>query len=147
MKKHIVIISEKYYCAYIPSARSQKYAFDEVEGKINLSIPEVTSAEAPVAFILSDYSHKEKGQTDIRWYEGKCWRRCTVNDSETGGEHRGMTAEELVKRLSPSMPYGHSRSRKEVVKSWRSSSSIFGSSVLFRRSMISLLVISIALNP
>ena len=61
---HIVIVKEKYYCAYIPSARSQKYAFDEVEGEIKVSIQSVSGDEAPVAFRLRDYSHREDKQTE-----------------------------------------------------------------------------------
>ena len=117
---HIVTIKEKYYCAYIPSARSQKYAFDEVEGEFKVSIPSVTSDEAPVAFRLSDYSHTSNGKTEIRWWGGRLWSKSTAR--HTGGpelvvEH--LKADDLVRKLCPSLPWGHSRSRELCVKKYR----------------------------
>ena len=117
--KHIVTVSESYYCAYIPSARSQKFEFDEVEGTIKLAIVSVSGQEAPVAFRLSDYSHEEKGKTEIRWYQGKCWRKCIKSDFVCQGGKEGITPEYLAEHLNVSLPYGHSRSRELVVKRYR----------------------------
>ena len=120
MAKHIVTIKENYYCAYIPSARSQKYAFEEVEGEIKVSVPSVTADEAPVAFRLSDYHHTSEQINEIRWWGGRLWRKSTYR--HTGGpelvvEH--LKAESLPRELRPSLPYGHSRSRELCTKKYR----------------------------
>jgi len=115
--KYNVTINERYYCAYIPSARSQKFQFDEVEGEIKVSIPSVSSQEAPVAFRLTDYSHTEKGKTEIRWYDGRLWKRCTKGDFESRGGNDSITPDQL--RLNPSLPYGHARSRELCTKKYR----------------------------
>ena len=118
---HIVIVSEKYYCAYIPSARSQKYAFDEVKGEIKVNVPSVTSQEAPVAFRLSDYSHREEKRTELRWYGGKLWRQYTEWDrsGEKSVRATDFGPEHLEHLLNPSLPWGHSRTRAICVKRYR----------------------------
>ena len=116
---YIVTIKENYYCAYIPSARSQKYAFDEVEGEIKVSVPSVTADEAPVAFRLSDYHNQECGNTELRLYDGKLWRRMTQNDCRCGGDQSDVKADELAHRISPSLPYGHARSRELCQKRYQ----------------------------
>lgn len=120
MEKYIVNISVSYFCAYIPSARSQKYAFDEVEGEIKVSVPSVTADEAPVAFRLSDYHHTHEQINDIRWWGGRLWRKATYR--HTGGpelvvEH--LKADDLARELRPSLPWGHSKSRELCVKKYR----------------------------
>lgn len=120
MEKQVITINERYYCAYIPSARSQKYAFDEVTGPIKVTIPSLTSEEAPVAFRLSDYSHKEENNTEIRWYQGKCWKRCTYR--HTGGEElriEWLTAKDAKDEIRVSLPYGYGRSREFCQKKYR----------------------------
>ena len=119
MKKQVINIQVSYFCAYIPSARSQKFEFDEVEGTIKVAVISVTGQEAPVAFRLRDYSYKEKGKTEIRWYQGKCWRRCIKSDFEYQGGKEGVSPEYLVQRMNVQLPYGHSRSRELVVKRYR----------------------------
>ena len=114
---YIVTIKENYYCAYIPSARSQKYAFDEVEGEIKVSIQSVSGDEAPVAFRLSDYSHTEKGKTEMRWYQGQLWKRCTKGDFETRGGNDSISPDQL--NLYVPLPYNYSRSRELCVKKYR----------------------------
>lgn len=118
---HIVTIKEKYYCAYIPSARSQKYAFDEVRGEIKVSIPSVTADETPVAFRLSDYSHRESKQTELRLYGGKLWKQHT--DWDRSGEEAVRVTDfgpdYLERLLHPGLPWGHSRSRELCVKKYR----------------------------
>lgn len=120
MEKQVITINERYYCAYIPSARSQKFEFDEVTGPIKVTIPSLTSEEAPVAFRLSDYSHKENKQTEIRWYDGHCYHRCIRRI--TGGKElkiEWLTAEDAKSELRPGLPYGHSRSRELCQKKYR----------------------------
>jgi len=114
-----IAISVNYYCAYIPSARSQKYSFDEVKGDIKVGIQSVTAEEAPVAFLLSDYSHQEKDKTEIRWYQGKCWKKSVKDDWQSHGGPKSITPEYLLDHLHPSLPYGHARSRDLVVKRYR----------------------------
>lgn len=116
---HIVIIKESYYAAYIPSARSQKYAFDEVRGEIKVSVPSVTDQEAPVAFRLSDYHHTEEHHTEIRLWGGRLWRQVQLNDIESGRKFEPVKAERLAGMLRPNLPYGHSRSRELCVKKYR----------------------------
>lgn len=113
---HIVTIKENYYCAYIPSARSQKYAFDEVEGEFKVNVVSVTADEAPVAFRTSKYDNK---MAEIRWYNKKCWKRCIKDDFESHGGTDDITPEYLAANLRPSLPYGHSRSREVCVKKYR----------------------------
>ena len=118
--KYNVTINERYYCAYIPSARSQKFQFDEVEGEIKVSVPQVSKEEAPVAFRLSDYHHTSEQQTEIRFYGGRLWRQSTLR--HTGGpelvvEH--LKAEDLSRELRPNLPYGHARSRELCTKKYR----------------------------
>lgn len=114
-------ISVTYYCAYIPSARSQKYEFDEVNGNVSLSVPSVSSQEAPVAFVLSDYSSKEDKQTEIRLWNGLLWRMYT--DWDRRGQDAVRTTnfgpEHLKSLLHPSLPYGYARNRQECVKRYR----------------------------
>ena len=118
--KHIVTIKEKYYAAYIPSARSQKYAFDEVEGEFKVSIPSVTADEAPVAFRLSDYSHKSKGITEIRWYQGQLWHKFIQHNCDTR-EYEQAQTEDLPRIVSSvsGVPHGRSRSREVLMKKYR----------------------------
>ena len=117
--KQIITVSERYYCAYIPSARSQKYAFDEIYGKIEVSVESVTSEEAPVAFRLSDYGHRESGKTEIRLYGGRLWKRCTKRDFESGGSTESVSAEHMPRLLNPGLPYGYSRTRELCTKRYR----------------------------
>lgn len=120
---HIVTIKEKYYCAYIPSARSQKYAFDEVEGEIKVSVPSVTANEAPVAFRLSDYHHRECGDTEIRWYQGQLWRRMTQNDGRCGGDLSDVKPDNLPRVAGNvyGIPHGIARTRELLQKKLRES--------------------------
>lgn len=120
---HIVTIKENYYCAYIPSARSQKYAFDEVEGEIKVSVPSVLGDEAPVAFRLSDYSHESKGKTEIRWYEGRLWRRMTQNDRRSGGYQSDVKPDELpnIVRMVYGIPHSIAKTRELLQKKFRES--------------------------
>lgn len=120
MKNHTIIVSERYYCAYIPSARSQKYSFEEVRGEIKVSIPSVSDQEAPVAFRLSDYSHKEEKNTEIRWYQGRCYHRCTYR--HTGGDElhiEWLTEKDAKGEMRVTLPYGHARSRELCIKEYR----------------------------
>lgn len=116
---YIVTIQESYYCAYIPSAHSQKFAFDKVEGEIKVGVPSVSSSEAPVAFRLSDYSHESEGNTELRWYQGKLWRRMTQNDGRSGGDQSDVKAEELASKIWPNLPHGYSKSRNLCQKKYR----------------------------
>ncbi len=117
MEKYIVTIKETYYCAYVPSAHSQKFAFDKVEGSIKVSAPSVTSDEAPVAFRLNDYSHKEDGKTEIRWWQGQCWKRMTKKDLECGGEIRDIKASEF--HFGAELPHGYARNRQLCIKKYQ----------------------------
>lgn len=118
---HIVTIKESYYAAYIPSARSQKYAFDEVEGEFKVNVVSLTADEAPVAFRLSDYHHREDKQTEIRQWQGKLWKQHT--DWDRSGEKavrvKDFGPDYLPRLLNPSLPYGHSRNRELCVKKYR----------------------------
>ena len=117
---HIVTIKENYYCAYIPSARSQKYAFDEVEGEFKVNVQSVSGNEAPVAFRLSDYSHRENNDTEIRWYQGKLWRKFIQHNCDTR-EYEQAQAEDLPRIVSSvfGVPHGHARSREVLMKKYR----------------------------
>ena len=118
--KYIVTIKEKYYAAYIPSARSQKYAFDEVEGEFKVSIPSVTSDEAPVAFRLSDYSHESKGITEIRWYQGKLWSKFIQHNCDKR-EYEQAHVKDLPRIVSSvfGVPHGRATSREVLMKKYR----------------------------
>lgn len=121
MKKYIITVSEKYYCAYIPSARSQKYAFDEIHGEIKVGIPSVTGQEAPVAFRLGDYYHVGNKQTEIRWYGGKLWEQYTDYD-RSGSEAVRVTdfdPDYLQHLLHPGLSWGHERTRQLCIKKYR----------------------------
>ena len=117
---HIVTIKEKYYCAYIPSARSQKYAFDEVEGEIKVNVVSLTADEAPVAFRLSDYSHQEKNDTEIRWYQGKLWRKFIQHNCDKR-EYEQAHVKDLPRIVSSvfGVPHGRARSREVLMKKYR----------------------------
>ena len=117
---HIVTIKEKYYCAYIPSARSQKFSFDEVEGEFKVNVQSVSGDEAPVAFRLSDYSHREKNDTEIRWYQGKLWRKFIQHNCDTR-EYEQAQTEDLPRIVSSvfGVPHGHARSREVLMKKYR----------------------------
>ena len=115
MEKQVITINERYYCAYIPSARSQKYSFDEVKGDIKVGIPSLTSEEAPVAFRITKY-----GETrEIRWYEGKCWRKATKNDYVSHGGPDGVTPDWPDFHLNADLPHGYARDRKTCQKKYR----------------------------
>ncbi len=120
---HIVIISEKYYAAYIPSARSQKFSFDEVEGEFKVNVVSLTADEAPVAFRLSDYSHESKGITEIRWYQGQLWRRMTQNDRRSGGDQSDVKPDELprVVRMVYGIPHSIAKTRELLQRKFRES--------------------------
>lgn len=119
--KYIATIKERYYCVYIPSARSQKFSFDEVQGEIKVSIPSITADEALVAFRLSDYGHREHKQAEIRLWQGKLWKQHT--DWDRSGEKAVRVTDfgpdYLEHLLHPGLPWGHSRSRELCVKKYR----------------------------
>lgn len=118
--KFNIIVNENYYCAYIPSAHSQKYAFDKVEGKIKVSMPSVTADEAPVAFRITAYSYREKGKTEMRWYDGKLWKRCVMDDFVCQGGKEGVSPEYFALHCRPNLPSsGLSRSRDVCVRAYR----------------------------
>ncbi len=139
MKKHIFIKYVKYFCAYIPSARSQKYSFDEVTGEIKVSVQSVSSQEAPVAFRLNDYIYRKEKHTEIRWYDGKLWRMHTDWERKEGEDavRRTDYGPEYLKHLiHPELPYGHERSREVCVKRYRQEASryILVDGVIWERS-------------
>ena len=112
--KYNVIVRVNYYCAYIPSARSQKFQFDEVAGEIKVSVPQVSKEGAPVAFRLSDYHH-----TEIRFYGGRLWRQVQLNDIESGRVFEPVKADRLGGILRPNLPWGHAKNRELCTKKYR----------------------------
>ena len=60
----------KYQEKYLPP-RCRKPRYREAEKLYYAKIRIVDKNDAPVAFILSDYSHRDKGQVKIRLYNGK----------------------------------------------------------------------------
>ncbi len=58
--------------AYLPP-RCRKPRYREAEKTYRARVRCITKADAPVAFILSDYNHRHEGSTKIRLYKGKLY--------------------------------------------------------------------------
>lgn len=58
--------------AYLPP-RCRKPRYRKTEKTCHARVRCVTKADAPVAFVLSDYSHRKEGTTKIRLYKGKLY--------------------------------------------------------------------------
>ncbi len=58
--------------AYLPP-RCRKPRYREAEKTYRARVRCITKADAPVAFVLSDYNHRQDGSTKIRLYKGKLY--------------------------------------------------------------------------
>lgn len=61
-------LNVEYYLPYVPQ-RCRKVRYERVSEDIAFKVKSVTSEEAPIAFILSDFSHVEDGTTEM-WKRG-----------------------------------------------------------------------------
>ncbi len=57
---------------YLPP-RCRKPRYREAEKTYRARVRCITKADAPVAFVLSDYGHRDEGRTKIRLYKGKLY--------------------------------------------------------------------------
>ncbi len=72
MKYKILPITITYDEEYIPP-RCRKPRYRKAEKTYRARVRCITKADAPVAFILSDYHHRREGTTKIRLYKGKLY--------------------------------------------------------------------------
>ena len=116
MEKIFVTRRESFWCAYLPTPRSQKYAFDQLQADFKVGIVSVTSDEAPVAFRLSDFSHVQDLQTEIRWYAGKCWQMYTEWDRSREKAVRvgDFGVDSMPRLMHVTTPYGVECTRQVV---------------------------------
>lgn len=114
--KYIVTKQVNYYRAYIPSARSQKYAFDRIEDHIKVAVPSVTGQEAPVAIRLHDFNSKNDQHDELRWYGGKLWQQRVDHVRLENGnyETRGHLEAELLAGIMPLHVRGDISTTREV---------------------------------
>lgn len=114
--KYIVTKHVNYYRAYIPSAHSQKYAFDRIEDHLKVSVPQVTSQEAPVAIRLHDFNSKNEQHTELRWYAGKLWEQRVDHVRQDDGSYvlRGNLEAELLAGIIPLHVRGDISTTREV---------------------------------
>ena len=72
MKYRTYPVTIEYLESYIPP-RCRKPRYREAKKVYNARIRCVTKADAPVAFLLSDYHHTHEGTVKIRLYKGKLY--------------------------------------------------------------------------
>lgn len=71
-----------YYLPYIPK-KCRKIRYEKCHEDIILGVRNVSSDDAPIAFILSDYHHVSEGKQIIRAYKGKLYHQLMVFDRDS----------------------------------------------------------------
>lgn len=120
-------LNVEYYLPYIPQ-RCRKVRYERVSEDIAFKVKSVTSEEAPIAFILSDYSHVEDGTTEMRCFNKKLYKQYKVRGRHIHGhsdEDNNMypqTVEILHKIIHPSYTWAcEERTKKAILKEYRDS--------------------------
>ncbi len=83
-----ILLGIRYQEGYLPSPRHRKLRYRDVKEDLFLRIRTIQKTDARVAFTLSDFSHKEKHQTEVLLYNGRlyqrCWRHLTEQEHQAG---------------------------------------------------------------
>lgn len=125
MKDLKVKFNVEYYLPYIPQ-RCRKVRYERVSEDIEFKIKSVTSEEAPIAFVLSDYSHVKEETPFIRCYKQKLYKQHMIqgrflkghSDEEDKRYPQGF--EELKRFIHPWLTYDCEKCTKEyAVKEYK----------------------------
>lgn len=107
-----------YYEQYIPP-RCRKPRFREETADITVSVRSVSCDEAPIAFRLSDFSHKQENNTEIRFYNGKCYKRTMRRYIDAREWYTPVCCAEITSCLHPYMIYSTDRTKEYCIKAYR----------------------------
>jgi len=118
MERIKIKITIDYYEQYIPP-RCRKPRFREETGDIAVSVRSVSCDEAPIAFRLSDYSHKRENNTEIRFYKGKCYKRTMRRYIDAREWYTPVCCAEITSCLRPYMIYSTDRTKEYCIKAYR----------------------------
>lgn len=77
MKQETIKLNVMYYLPYIPQ-RCRKTRYEECREDIPFKVKSITSEEAPIAFVLSDYHHVSEETPIVRCYKGKLYMQYMV---------------------------------------------------------------------
>lgn len=82
MEKIKVNIPIKYWEPFLPSPRHRKYRYREEKTTITVSVDSISEEPAPIAFMLSDYSHVQNNKTVFRLYKQRLFTRMNMTDTK-----------------------------------------------------------------
>lgn len=125
MKELKIKFNVEYYLPYIPK-RCRKVRYEKVSEDIEFKIKSVSSVEAPIAFVLSDFSHVEEESPFIRCYKQKLYKQYMIqgrflkghSDEEYKRYPQGF--EELKRIIHPWLTYDCEKRTKEyAVKEYK----------------------------
>ena len=118
MERIKIKIKTYYYEQYIPP-RCRKPRFRKETGDIAVSVRSVSCDEAPIAFRLSDYSHKVENNTEIRFYKGKCYKRTMKRYIDAREWYTPVCCAEITSCLRPYMTYTTDRTKEYCINAYR----------------------------
>lgn len=118
MERIKIKIKTYYYEQYIPP-RCRKPRFRKETGDIAVSVRSVSCDEAPIAFRLSDYSHKVENNTEIRFYKGKCYKRTMKRYIYATEWYTPVGCAEITSCLRPCLIYTTDRTKEYCIKAYR----------------------------
>ena len=118
-------LNVEYFLPYIPK-RCRKTRYERVSEDIVFKVKSVTSKEAPIAFILSDYSHVENGNDEMRCFKNKLYKQYKVRGRFINGHNDDdndmypQTVEILRNIIHPSYTWEcEKRDKKAIIKEYR----------------------------
>ena len=92
MKKIPVEININYQEPYLPTLRHRKPHYRDAQTTFKVYVDSVSEEEAPIAFILSDYSHTQDNKTVVRYYHKRFYVKMNMVDTRCyyGDERKRM---------------------------------------------------------
>lgn len=129
MDKFKINFELKYSEPYLPTKRHRKPRYRDAVKNISLSVRVLTPDEAPVAFLLSDYSHTDDNKTVVRYHKGQFFTKMNQWDIRYCENKKNAVAipvgreycEELIRRClyyripdEDELPRVHLRLRAEA---------------------------------
>lgn len=79
--KATIKLNVGYYLPYIPK-KCRNVRYEKCHEDITFKVRNVSSGDAPIAFVLSDYDHVSEGKQIIRAYKGKLYHQFMVFDRD-----------------------------------------------------------------
>lgn len=119
MKELKIKFNVEYYLPYIPK-RCRKVRYEEVSEDITFKVKSITSEEAPIVFVLSDFHYAEVEKTPIiRCYNKKLYKQYKIQGrfldghSDDDNGRYPLPFEGLRRCVHPYMTYNEEERNKE----------------------------------